>query len=223
MNNSITSCRELERYVLEIGFLPFFKNDIPGFSVEEHTPPELWFSDDADGPWEWKGPVIRHGKCAYGKLFRGKAGFVSLEWLPDFANYRRDGYDFDARCDDGLVFYKYENLYETISKNGPILTPALKDLCNYRKGGNKGFETVITRLQMQTYITVADFEYRKDKNGRQYGWGVARYATPEFLLGADSVRSAYSRSPKESKERILAHVRNLLPNADEIQLLKIIG
>ena len=46
-------------------------------------------------------------------------------------------------------------------------TPALKDLCNYRKGGNKGFETVITRLQMQTYITVADFEYRKDKNGRQ--------------------------------------------------------
>ena len=48
--------------------------------------PRLWFSDE-EGPWEWKGPVIRNMNCAYGKLFNGKAGYVSLEWLPDFANY----------------------------------------------------------------------------------------------------------------------------------------
>ena len=191
--------------------------------MEEHTPPEVWFSDDGEGPWEWKGPMVRGGKCIYGKLFCGKAGFVSRDWLPDFVNYRRDGYDFDARYDDGLVFYKDKNLYEAIVKNGSILTPALKSSCNYRKGGNKGFETVITRLQMQTYITIADFEYKKDKNGKQYGWGVARYATPEYLLGREMVQSAYFRSPKESKERILAYLSNLLPDADKGQLLKIIG
>lgn len=27
--------------------------------MEEHTPPELWFVDGVEGPWEWKGPVIR--------------------------------------------------------------------------------------------------------------------------------------------------------------------
>ncbi len=156
-------------------------------------------------------------------FFEKRAGFVCLEWLPDFANYRRDGYDFDARCDDGLVFYKDKNLYDTVDKSGSILTPVLKNTCNYRKGGNKGFETIITRLQMQTYITIADFEYRKDKYGRQYGWGVARYATPEYLLGTEVVQSAYSRSPKESKERILIHLRNLLPEADEEQLLRLIG
>lgn len=223
MEGKITSYKELEQFVVQVGFLPFFKNDIHGFSVEEYTPPKLWFSDETDGPWEWKGPVVRGGKCAYGKLFRGKAGFVSLEWFPDFANYRRDGYDFDARCDDGLVFYKDQHLYEAVDKSGSILTPALKNTCNYRKGGNKGFETVITRLQMQTYITIADFEYRTDKNGKQYGWGVARYATPEFLLGAEVIQTAYSRSPKESKERILVYLRKLLPKADEEQLLKIIG
>ena len=38
----------------------------------------------------------RYGKVAYGKFFDKKAGFISLEWLPYFANYRRSGYDFDA-------------------------------------------------------------------------------------------------------------------------------
>ena len=76
------------------GFLPFFRNEIHGFSIEELCPPELWFADDVDGPWEWKGPAARSGKCLYGKLFNKKAGFVSREWIPDFANFRRDGYDF---------------------------------------------------------------------------------------------------------------------------------
>ena len=100
--------------VEEYGFLPFFQNEIPGFSVEELCAPELWFADDADGPWEWKGPAARSGKCLYGKIFDKKAGFVSRDWIPDFANFRRDGYDFDARWDDGLASYKDKELYETI-------------------------------------------------------------------------------------------------------------
>ena len=37
------------------------------------TPPGLWFSATADGPWEWKGPVARTKTCLYGKFFRKKA------------------------------------------------------------------------------------------------------------------------------------------------------
>lgn len=40
---------------------------------------------------------------------------MSREWIPDFANFRRDGYDFDARWDDGLASYKDKELYETIA------------------------------------------------------------------------------------------------------------
>ena len=63
-------------------------------------------------PLKWK--IRRSGKCLYGKLFNKKAGFVSREWIPDFANFRRDGYDFDARWDDGLASYKDKELYEAI-------------------------------------------------------------------------------------------------------------
>ncbi|MCC8097042.1 MAG: hypothetical protein LIO44_00420 [Eubacterium sp.] len=59
MNKFIYSYNDLADLVEEYGFLPLFKNQIEGFSVEEHTPPELWFAENADGPWEWKGPVIQ--------------------------------------------------------------------------------------------------------------------------------------------------------------------
>ena len=37
---------QLEALIKEWGFLPFFNNVIPGFSIEEMTPPELLFGDD---------------------------------------------------------------------------------------------------------------------------------------------------------------------------------
>ena len=125
--------------VEQYGYLPFFRNEIHGFSIEELCPPELWFADDVDGPWEWKGPAARSGKCLYGKLFNKKAGFVSREWISDFANFRRDGYDFDARWDDGLASYKDKELYEAIAGEGRMLSKRLKEALNYRKGGNTGF------------------------------------------------------------------------------------
>lgn len=219
----LRSAVSIATLVQEIGFLPFFTNEIKGFSIEDNCPPELWFSDTADGPWEWKGPVARRGNCIYGKFFRGKAGYVSLDWLPDFANYRRDGYDFDARFDDELASYKDKTLYDTITQHGSLLSKDLKKLCNYCKGGNKGFDTVITRLQMQTYVTISDFEYLLDKHGKPYGWGVAKYSTPEAICGRDLVTSAYKRSPKESKERIIQHLVKILPDASKEQISKIIA
>ena len=84
---------QLEALIKEWGFLPFFNNVIPGFSIEEMTPPELLFGDDFEnGPWQWKGPIIANWESAYGKFFQKKAGYVSLEWLPDFMNWRRSLY-----------------------------------------------------------------------------------------------------------------------------------
>ena len=218
----LRSAGDIVHLVKEVGFLPFFANEIEGFSIEENCPPELWFAGDADGPWEWKGPAARSGKCIYGKFFGGKAGFISLEWLPDFANYRRDGYDFDARYEDGLASRKDKGVYDTIVKHGALLSKELKDLCDYRKGGNKGFETVITRLQMRAYVNIADFVYMRDKFGRTYGWGVAKYSTPEELFGYETVTAAYKRAPEESKQRMVEYLSKILPDAEENQILKLI-
>lgn len=220
---AVRSADELEELVREWGFLPFFRSRVPGFSVEEHTPRELWFSDEADGPWEWKGPIAARRECIYGKLFEKKAGFVSREWLPDLFNYRRDGYDLDARYDEGLAPHKDLLLWEALRERGALLTPEWKRLTGYVKGGNTGFDTAVTRLQMQTYVTVERFDYMTDKRGRSYGWGVARFTTPEALFGEDAVAQAYARPPAQSRERIATHLRRLLPHADDTQIGRLIG
>ena len=46
----LRSAEDIVALVKEIGFLPFFRNNIEGFSVEECTPRELWFTGE-EGPW----------------------------------------------------------------------------------------------------------------------------------------------------------------------------
>ncbi len=220
---AITGPEVLIAETRRLGFLPFFSNEIPGFSIEEHTPARLWFSATEEGPWEWKGPAARSGICVYGKFFRGRAGFISLDWFPVFANYRRDGYDFDALYEDGFASHKDKQVYDTLSERGSLLSRELKSLCGYRKDGNKGFDAVITRLQMQSYVCIADFAYSVDKLGRQYGWGVARYTTPEAQFGPDLMARAYREDPAASRERVYAHLRSLFPDAGEKQIRNLLG
>lgn len=222
MSERITSYKALAELVSEWGFLPFFKNEISGFSVEEHTPSELWFADGAEGPWEWKGPAVKESGCAYGKFFRNKAGFISREWYIDFANYRRDGYDFDARYEDGLASHRDKRAYDILEQHDSLLSKELKRLWSAAEGDRKGFDTIMTRLQMQGYITTVDFEYQRDKQGNAYGWGIARYAVSERHFGDMFRENVYNISPEKSKERIVRHLSALFPQTDEEQILKII-
>lgn len=72
---------ELVRWIDEIGFLPLFKNEIDGFSVEEHTSDLYWWSEDPEqDPWQWRQWIARSGQVAYGKFFREK-GRIHLQGL----------------------------------------------------------------------------------------------------------------------------------------------
>ncbi len=47
---------DLAAMIQQTGILPFFTNSVPGWSVEEHIDPAVWFTDK-EGPWEWKGQL----------------------------------------------------------------------------------------------------------------------------------------------------------------------
>ncbi|SDB50489.1 hypothetical protein SAMN02910298_02552 [Pseudobutyrivibrio sp. YE44] len=210
-------------YINEIGFLPLFKNEIPGFSLEERTVPEYWWSGDQGvDPWEWREIIARRGEIAYGKFFDKKAGFISREWLPYFANYRRDGYDFDALWEDGKASRRQKKIMDLFEENEELYSNEIKKLAGFGKGGEKGFDGTITDLQMKTYLTVKDFRQRKNKQGEAYGWPIAIYATPENLFGYDYVRRRYNEEPSASKEAIANHIRDIYPIATEKQIQKII-
>ena len=221
----IGSMQELIKIIKETGFVPFFANEIEGFSIEEHIADGCWYDDaneDFWPAWEWKGPVIRKLKCAYGKFLRNKAMYISPEWFPDFANFRRDGYDFDARYEDGLASFYDRELYELLNANAPVISRQLKLAGGYGKNGKKGFDTMITRLQKQCYVITGDFKYMVDKSGNRYGWGVAEYTTPERFMGKKFVDAVYRRTPEESYARIVKHFKKILPEAEEAQIIRIL-
>jgi hypothetical protein len=219
---TLRSPEDVRETVGRQGFLPFFRNEIPGYSIEEHTPPALWFTE-VPGPWEWKGELARNKDLVYGKFFRGRAGFISRDWFPTFANYRRDGYDFDARFDDGLASLRDKRLYDIAAERGSLSSKELKVLAGYGKGGEKGFDGRVTRLQMQSYLLISDFVYALDRCGREYGWGIACYATPEHRFGEDWLAEAYREDPVRSRERVYAHLQGLFPEASEKQLHRLLG
>lgn len=214
---------ELAALIDEIGFLPFFQSPVPGFSLKDCVPPTLWFPDEGDGVWEWKGPVIRLTGGAYGKFFRGKAAFISRAWYPDFANYRRDGYDFDAAYDDGLASFKEKKIYDALAEEGDMLSKELRRRSAFVGQAKSGYDATLTRLQMRGYITTTDFEYALDGKGNPYGWGIARYATPESHFGADFTDKVYACTPEQSARHILDHLEKLLPQATPAQLRALLG
>lgn len=216
------SC-ELKNLVNKIGFLPLFKGRIEGFSVEEHTNPKDWWGEKSEkDPWEWRGVIASEGEIAYGKLFRNKAGFISKEWYPIFASYRRDGYDFDSRYEDGLASMKTKKIIDVLSDHKTLPSYEIKKLAGFSKDGEKGFDGAMTLLQMQTYITVRGFQCKRNKKGEEYGWAVGLYSLSEELFGEDYVRSSYNIPSEAAKDKIITHIREMFSNVSYEEALKCI-
>ncbi len=229
---------QLESLIKQWGFMPFFKNSILGFSIEEMTPPELLFGDEMEnGPWQWKGPIISNWESAYGKFFRGKAGYISLKWLPDFINYRRSIYPIEKECEDA------RRILDVLVENESMLSKQLKVASGFtlsrkrtkfnpddptepivNKNNGMAFDGLIGQLQMGTHVCIADFEYLISKKGEPYGWGVARYCTPEAMYPElfPIENSVDGRTPEESYERIVNHLCELFPDVDRKKIEKLI-
>ena len=218
----IHTVEQLEDYVERVGFLPLFRNEIPGFSVEEYTEARWWWSGVTErDPWEWRAIAAAGDRLAYGKFFDKKAGFISKAWLPIFAKARRDGYDFDARWEDEKANYREKRIMDCFDEDTELFSFELKELAGFGKGGEKNFEGVVTALQMQTYLCVRDFRCRLNKKGEPYGWAIAVYSRPEHLWGYDHIAAAYGEAPEVSREQIREQMRRLYPGVTEAKLKKL--
>ena len=217
------SPEELLALVREIGFLPLFSNSIPGFSVEEHTPSADWWTGSPLDPWDWRQVLAPHPEIAYGKFFDRKAGFVSREWFPCFANYRRDGYDWEGMYEDGLMSARCRRILDVLGLDEnavgrPVLSCELRKLASVEKG----FEGALTDLQMKSFLIMSDFRQRRNRHGEAYGWHVAELMTPETKWGYDAVNSC-GESPEASWDAIRQQIRKHFPKAGDREIQRILG
>ena len=160
---------------------------------------------------------------AYGKFFNNKTGFISREWFPYFANARRDGYDFDAAWDDGLVQRRYKAIMDLCEDGGMHPGFELKPAAGFGKEGYKNFDGCIAQLQMQTYLIIRKFERRRNKRGLSYGMAVSYYQKPEELWGYEHVTGAYKEEPSDSAERIFRRAREHFSEGSDAALRKVLS
>ena len=69
---------------------------------------------------------------------------------------------------------------------------------------------------------ISDFVYETGCYGDTYGWGVAEYSTPEKNMGCAFTEKVYQRTPEESYERILKHLKKILPKAEEAEIKRLL-
>ncbi|MBQ3169171.1 MAG: hypothetical protein IJB99_05365, partial [Clostridia bacterium] len=209
IDRSLKSAKDLTDLVNEIGFLPLFNVGVPGFSVEEMTPGQ-WWTGLNDDPWHWREEAANEGEIIYGKMFSNRAGFVSRAWFPKFANYRRDGYDFDSRWEEGLETPRNQNIMEYVRMHPMSMTSDIK-----KNVGKTGFEGALTDLQMKTYLVIRGFDRKKNRYQEPYGWSIGVMDTPENAFGSEYTISAYNENPEKSFLDILAHIETVCPGIDK--------
>ena len=220
INTEIHSCQDLTDLIQRVGFLPLLESGIPGYSAEALMAEECRYTVFPDGSWEWplwswKGPVVTEGNCVYGRFFAGKAGFISLEWWPDFYNWRRSQHAVPAEGSiEGAIL-------DTLRENESMINRELRVACGFTGPKMRGkFDSYVNKLQMACFIVTEDFVYPTDKHGHEYGFGWSLLTTPEHLLGKAACQCPCT--PEESFQRMSDHLRQLLPFATEKQINKIL-
>lgn len=217
----IYSAAGMMSLIQEAGFLSLLDSGIDGFSADDIVDEDCQYVKLPEGGWDWplwkwKGEIVKEMPCAYGKFFNKKAGFVSMAWWPDLCNYRRGKYPRPEELSiEGAIL-------ATLQTSGSLITKELRAACGFDgKGMRSKFDGYLARLEMATYIVTEDFVYPHDKHDREYGWGWSLLNTPEQIYGKAACQC--ERSPEESFQRIMRHLKRILPHASDRQLTRLIG
>lgn len=215
--------------VLELGIVPFFENPIPGFSIEEMTPPEFWFEGDELGPWDWKIACVQSGEIAYGKfLWGGKAAFATVECYRELMNYRRSLPKYQP---EGVL----SRIMDYVDENSSITIKEVRALLGVKKSAA---DAAIARLENQTRLVIGDFQRVYRGPDLHYsGWQTASFCKPEDLFETKAPAGAFppgfpfapsalteiSRTPGESLGWLRERVISIAPHASSKDLDKLLG
>ena len=109
--------------------------------------------------WTWKDELAAHKKVYFGKFFKGRPSFISLQMLPYFytlsGNYG-DLEDYQQVYEEGRITQDAKRICEFLFEKGPTPTVHLKREAGFRgKGGRTRFEGALKELQRSLLVVNA--------------------------------------------------------------------
>ena len=219
----VRDAEEMLNLVREYRLIPFFANQIAGYSVEEHTPAGSWFTEDNLGPWDWKIGCVQSGDVAYGKfLFSGKAAFATVDVYRELANWRRS----QVRYQPDL---RQQKVLDFMEERGSMTVADVRKLLGINKSAA---DSLITKLQVQTRVITGDIARVYRGADLQYsGWQRSSFCSPEALFeDMDFPFPGYrprtlksSLTPLQSLEFLKDTIRRVCGDVPDKVLMKALG
>ena len=170
--------------------------------------------------WNWKDELPKKSRSFYGKYFKGRGSFISLEFLPYFL--ATHGTAIEAR--EAETFYKTGRishdaleLWLALAKHGPLPTLELRHACKMEsQAGNKRFKKAMLELQGLLIVTHSGAERETE------AWASNRF---DLVSRSFSKQLAEARkiSAEEARVAIAVKYKTLYPNAVPAQIARLFG
>ncbi|MFB3140308.1 MAG: hypothetical protein ACE1Z1_03850 [Candidatus Acidiferrales bacterium] len=228
----IRTIAQAARYIDRVGFCLLFpskKLPLPslieaskGRALRNYKPCADW-SGDFVRLWRWKDELPRKRLAYYGKYFRGRGVFLSLEFLAYF--YCLEGNPARLGAGDALERLYHEGKITTdahavcaaLVKRGPQATLELRYGLGWEsKRSNRRFKRALLELQRRLLIV------HWGTKAETRAWESAVY---QFTVRAfpKAVRAAAKLTPDVARQRIAARYRKYSPKATPQEVARLFG
>ena len=225
----IRTIAQAARYIDRVGFCLLFpskKLPLPslieaskGRALRNYKPCADW-SDDFVRLWRWKDELPRKRLAYYGKYFRGRGVFLSLEFLAYFycleGNHgTRDEYERLYRA--GKITADAHAVCAALAKRGPQATLELRYGLGWEaKRGNRRFKRALLELQQRLLIV------HWGTKAETRAWESAVYQLTARAF-PKAMRTAANLSPDVARQRIAAQYRKHRAHAKPQEVARLFG
>lgn len=156
--------------------------------------------------WFWKDDLHIQKRLWYTRLFGGKAGFISLEFLPAFI--ATNGQVADEMMMMGRMSLAAREIYELVERSGPISAKDFRRALSPE--ANRRSDSVLIDLEQKFILTKVEITGRT-RETYSYVWDLAERWMPDAFEAADRIGA------EEAARRIVRKLRdNGIPASAEI-------
>jgi hypothetical protein len=222
----IVTTAEAVKYINTIGFCMLFTvANIPLPSLyyhvtkRNHLEKRVWDKYSVM-VWRWKDELPRRKRAFYGKYFRGRGTFISLEQLPNFLAMRDAAVipgDHERFYAAGRIRDDARVIWEALEKHGPMATLELRNACKMEtKAGNVRFKRAILDLQCALVAVHCGAEQETA------AWASGRYDLTCRAFPKEN-GAAQRISAEAARRNLAAKFLQICPKAAPAQVARLFG
>ena len=170
--------------------------------------------------WQWKDELPKKRRAFYGKYFKGRGSFLSLEILSSLLAAHETAIDPGNAGDfynAGRISGDALELWQALAKHGPLPTLELRHACKMEtQPGNKRFKKAMLELQRLLIVTHSGAEQETES------WASTRFDLVSRAF-AKQARAAARISPETARQVLATKYRALYPEASASVVARLFG